>query len=342
MEDSTWLTRLRHYLLTADERAVFRANPRALAAQLGLAERETLKRLARAASERLVELEWDVHCPRCQAEACRVSHVRDLPKDVDCDFCGHDYDVHVDHEVWVTYTVRPEVRRLSDHADDPGYRRKVDATYGPLNALALLNLPLFRALFTGQVLPEAASLRVRQVTILATDLRGSTTLYAHAGDVAAHQFVRDHFRVIFAAAEAHEGLAVKTLGDGVMAAFPTTLDGLRAAVEIQRGMTAFLREHNGLGDGQLALRVGLHTGPSILVTMNGQLDFFGATVNIAFRVARLSHGGDILVTDTALDPAARRELETLGPAETFHTVLKGFEDDCLIHRLNSLDRPASA
>jgi class 3 adenylate cyclase len=77
-------------------------------------------------------------------------------------------------------------------------------------------------------------------------------------------------------------------------------------------------------------------------TMNGQLDFFGPTVNIAFRVARLSHGGDILVTDTALDAAARRELETLGPAEIFHTARRYFEDDCLIHRLNSLDKQASA
>ena len=328
---------LRDYLLTADERAVFRANPRALAAQLGLDEREALKLLARAASENLVELGWEVHCPQCRAEACHVSHVRDLPGDVGCDFCGHEFDVHVDHEVWVTFTVRPEVRRLSGHADDPDYRRKIDAEYGPLNALALLNLPLFRELFTEQVLPEDASLRVRQVTILATDLRGSTALYAREGDTAAHQIVRDHFRVIFAAAEAHEGLAVKTLGDGVMAAFPTTLDGLRAAVDIQRSMSALLREHRGLGDGQLALRVGLHTGPSILVTMNGQLDFFGATVNIAFRVARLAHGGDILVTDTALDAAARHELGTFGQTEIFHTVLKGFDEDCMIHRLTLPD-----
>ena len=77
--------------------------------------------------------------------------------------------------------------------------------------------------------------------------------------------------------------------------------------------------------------------------MNGQLDFFGATVNIAFRVARLAHGGDILVTDTALDALARRELAASGEVETFRVELRGFMDECLIHRLlpkseSTLDR----
>ncbi|MBI3764830.1 MAG: hypothetical protein HY260_23565 [Chloroflexi bacterium] len=332
------LERLSNYLLTADERALLHANPRALAARLGLDERGVLELLARAASEGMVNLEWEVHCPHCGTKACYVNDVRDLPDEANCAFCGREYSIHVDHEVWITLTVNPRVRRLSVNADDPAYRREIDDEHSPLNALALFNLPLFRELFTDQILPEGASLRVRQVTILATDLRGSTGLYARTGDAAAYQIVHDHFRVIFSAAEAHEGLAVKTLGDGAMVSSPTTLDGLRAATDIQRAMSVFWRARDGIGEGCLALRVGLHTGPCILVTTNGRLDFFGATVNIAFRVARLANGGDILVTDTALDAAARHELRTLGQTEIFHTIVKGFDEDCIIHRLTLPDQ----
>jgi class 3 adenylate cyclase len=194
---------------------------------------------------------------------------------------------------------------------------------------------VFREHFAAAVLREGNSLRVRQLTILATDLTNSTTFYSRDGDVIAYEIIRDHFRLMTALAERHSGFVLKTLGDGVLACLPETLSGLHAAMDIQRGMSAFWSKHSVRDNEAHVLRIGLHTGPAILVAPDQQLDVFGTTVNIAFRVARLARGGDILVTNTALDldPAARRELESLGPTETFQTVLKGFDEDCTIHRL---------
>src|SRR5437763_268391 len=68
-----------------------------------------------------------------------------------------------------------------------------------VSGLELLNVGAFRDLLAGQVLPPHESLQVRRVTVLFSDLRGSTALYAQRGDAPAYTLVREHFDVLFAA-----------------------------------------------------------------------------------------------------------------------------------------------
>ncbi|MBI3958589.1 MAG: adenylate/guanylate cyclase domain-containing protein, partial [Chloroflexi bacterium] len=300
----------------------------ALAERLSLDEKTTLELLAHAASLDMVKLEWEITCPECQGEVCVASQ----RNEAGCRFCGREYDLLVEHDIQLTFTASPGVRRLSPQADDPDYRHRVNAPYGSTNALALLNFPAFRARLVDQFLRGNTGLRIREITVLATDLRDSTGIYTRHGDSAAYRLVSEHFGVIAPIVERHAGFLVKTLGDGVMAAFPKITNGLHVAAEIQKRLNFFW---NTRREQHLALRVGLHSGPALLVFANGTLDIFGTTVNIAFRIARLAQGGDIVVTNTALntDTAARLELNLLGEVETQQTVLHGFDDQCIFHRI---------
>jgi class 3 adenylate cyclase len=77
------------------------------------------------------------------------------------------------------------------------------------------------------------------------------------------------------------------------------------------------------------LRVGIHTGPCIAVTLNERLDYFGSTVNLAARLEGLSTGDDIVVSDAVeADPEVRAWLATKRDTlsiERFETTLKGFD-----------------
>jgi len=84
----------------------------------------------------------------------------------------------------------------------------------------------------------------------------------------------------------------------------------------------------------LRLKVGLHAGPCIVVTLNHRLDYFGSTVNIASRLSNLSEGDDLLLSEAVLeDPEATAIIETLGRSEKITTTLRGLTTPIQIQRI---------
>ncbi len=175
-------------------------------------------------------------------------------------------------------------------------------------------LGTFRRLFSHEVLRPGLALAVARVTILFTDLAGSTELYARVGDAGAFAFVQDHFAGTAAIVERHQGCVVKTLGDSVMAAFPDEQSALVAAVALQRAHAA--------RPGAPALKIGLHAGPCFVVSANRQLDYFGQTVNVAQRLEACAAGGEIVVA-AELAPAGAPWLGGLDVEGPVEVALKG-------------------
>jgi class 3 adenylate cyclase len=157
----------------------------------------------------------------------------------------------------------------------------------------------FRDLFSTEVLAPGISLAVGDSTILFTDVVGSTAMYNTLGDAKAFSLVRTHFDVLHEIVSKHEGAIVKTIGDAIMAVFTKPDAALRAASDLHTQVDKYVRE-KGHGQG-VQLKVGLHAGPCIAVTLNERLDYFGTTVNLAARVQNMSEGGDVLVTQMLAD-----------------------------------------
>jgi class 3 adenylate cyclase len=196
-----------------------------------------------------------------------------------------------------------------------------------LTAHEVTTLQAFRDLFADATLRPGDEAGVGQVTIIFTDLRGSTALYEQVGDAAAFNLVRAHFEVLAKAVREANGAVVKTIGDAVMAAFADPADAVRAALSIRDEVAALdrhLSAERGLNDGALVVKIGLHMGPSIAVNLNDRLDYFGTTVNMAARLQGQSSGGDIVLSRmVADDPAVRPLLAPLASRDE-SVLLKGF------------------
>ncbi|MBK8205482.1 MAG: adenylate/guanylate cyclase domain-containing protein [Planctomycetes bacterium] len=153
----------------------------------------------------------------------------------------------------------------------------------------------FRDLFSNEVLAPGIKLAVEDATILFTDVVGSTALYNSLGDAKAFALVRTHFDILHEIVEKFRGAIVKTIGDAIMAVFTRPDAALQAAAELHAHANAYVRQQGHTAGVQL--KVGLHVGPCIAVTLNERLDYFGTTVNLAARVQHLSEGGDIMVSN---------------------------------------------
>jgi class 3 adenylate cyclase len=211
-----------------------------------------------------------------------------------------------------------------------------------LTADRMTALQTFRDLFSEDVLRPGDEVSIGRVTLLFSDLRGSTALYQKIGDATAYQLVRDHFAFLAKTIRNHQGAIVKTIGDAVMAAFIRPEDGLGAAIAIQREVAAFNQAHpladRGVEGDAIAIKLGLHQGPCIVVNLNDRLDYFGSTVNLAARLQGQSLGGEIVLSgDLAEDPAVAPLLVSLAaegfPAKQDQAALKGFAEPFGFYRL---------
>ncbi|MGQ0664459.1 MAG: adenylate/guanylate cyclase domain-containing protein [Pseudomonadota bacterium] len=193
-----------------------------------------------------------------------------------------------------------------------------------LTAHRATSMQAFRDLFSTDVLRPGDEVAISEVALMFTDLRGSTALYGRIGDGPAYRLVREHYAFLAASVRDHDGAIVKTIGDAVMAAFGDPADALAAGLAVQRNVWRFNRDHGAPAGEGIVIKLGLHCGPCIAVTLNDRLDYFGSTVNLAARLQGESAGADIVISASmAADPAVARLLPGL-QARGEQAAVKGF------------------
>ncbi|MBN1205755.1 MAG: adenylate/guanylate cyclase domain-containing protein [Myxococcaceae bacterium] len=199
-----------------------------------------------------------------------------------------------------------------------------------LSGKRLVTHQTFRELFRAESIPSEGGLEFKSLTVLFTDLKGSTELYERIGDFRAYGLVREHFGVLRDIIAERGGSMVKTIGDAVMASFAEPTPALEAATAMTREVRRVRRE-----GAQLQLKVGLHTGPCIAVELNERLDYFGQTVNVAARVQGVAAADEIAITEPVYGAPGAQELIRAAAlsATRERALLKGVEGETTVYRL---------
>jgi class 3 adenylate cyclase len=388
-------------VLGAQEVDLWHIRPLRLSRDWGIGERQAIELCLQAVKAGLLDLRWDLLCPRCRVSKVGVGSLDQLPTGAHCGSCNIDYDRDFSRNVETCFRPAAGVRPVGGgeyclfgpmstphiklHVTlDPGQTRTLDAAFPAgryrlrtlepgeealvdwspgteaaaegfpsvvideresvaagapsppgqvrlangskrrltfiiedrtwlqdvLTADRLTTLQAFRDLFAEEALRPGDDVGIAQVTLMFTDLKGSTALYERIGDARAYRLVREHFAFLAEIVRMEEGSIVKTVGDAVMAAFADPAAGVRAALAVQERVAAFNAAHQAeAGGAAIVIKLGLHRGPCIAVTLNDRLDYFGSTVNLAARLQGESRGGDIVLSrEMMADPEVARVL----------------------------------
>src|SRR5438128_5018641 len=201
-----------------------------------------------------------------------------------------------------------------------------------LTAKRLLTNQTFREIYRTSTLDIDQRLKITSLTFMFTDLKGSTDLYERVGDLVAFDIVKEHFRILHEIIAAESGAVVKTVGDAVMATFPTPDRALAAALRIREGMRALNEERQSE---ILLVKIGIHEGPCLAVTLNDRQDYFGQTVDIAARVQGLAVAHSILATGSVVDhPQASELLQADGIKPTARRLpVRGIADELAVYEI---------
>jgi len=161
------------------------------------------------------------------------------------------------------------------------------------------------------------------LTILFTDVEGSTALTQRLGDAKAREVLRAHERIVREALKAHGGSEVKALGDGFMASFSSATRALECAIAMQQAFAA----HSEAAEEPIRVRIGLNAGEPIAE----EKDLFGTAVNMAARIAAQAAGGEILVANVVRELAAGKGFLF---ADRGDVALRGFEEAVRLYEVH--------
>ncbi len=164
------------------------------------------------------------------------------------------------------------------------------------------------------------------VTILFTDMEGSTGLTQRLGDAKAQEVLRTHNSIVRDALKAHSGSEIKHTGDGIMASFASASKALECAIAMQRAFA----EHNKSAEEPIRVRVGLNAGEPIAE----EEDLFGTAVQLAARICAQAEPGQILAPIVVRELAAGKRFLF---ADRGETALRGFEDPVRLYELRWQD-----
>ncbi|MBZ0193130.1 MAG: adenylate/guanylate cyclase domain-containing protein [Candidatus Kuenenia stuttgartiensis] len=131
----------------------------------------------------------------------------------------------------------------------------------------------------------------KRMTVMFTDLKGSTAIADAEGDIASRTIMKQHNDVLFPIIKKHDGILVKTMGDGTLSYFEDAQKALRAAVEAQIGFDRYNIEKKPKT--LLLVTMGLHTGDGVVE----ENDIFGDVVNVASRIESASNPGEIYLSE---------------------------------------------
>jgi class 3 adenylate cyclase len=214
----------------------------------------------------------------------------------------------------------------------PGYEKKRLLFEPFLSGKRLISVQTFRDLFNSEVLQSTEGIGVRDITILFTDLKGSTALYERIGDLKAFSLVHQHFEKLGRVILECSGAFVKTIGDAVMASFLNPLDAVKAGLEMNKEIARFNRAFTSR---DVILKIGIHKGPCIAVTLNDRLDYFGQTVNTAARVQGLAGAEEVFITEDVFNfngvKALLRGYKVFGGKKK----LKGIQEEIQVYRIET-------
>jgi class 3 adenylate cyclase len=191
-----------------------------------------------------------------------------------------------------------------------------------LDGKRLLTTQTFRDLFRSEVIAAREGIAVKDITLLFTDLKESTALYDRIGDLSAFSLVQQHFDRLQDVTVRNRGAVIKTIGDAVMAAFLTPADAVMAALAMRAEIAAF---NKGKADRELILKIGIHSGAAIAVTLNERLDYFGQTANIAARVQHQAEADEIQMSEDVYEATGVQALLESQNVESKVSQLKGVQ-----------------
>jgi len=254
-------------------------------------------------------LEWIYHCPVCGNVAYEAPSLHQASSRNFCTACHKFFTNMLDDNIEACFSIHPRLRTL-----DPVFKTQYIADIGKnilngkyrawenphiVRGVDIVQNNLYRELMSSEVLIGDQSLQLTNATVLFADIQDPSKFYSECGDIKAFALVKSYIKILSNTIKNFYGVPVKTMGDAVMGVFIDPAKAFDAAVNAQQQLIR--RNKTKPKANKLEMKIGLHIGPMLVVTLNKRLDYFGLTVNTAAHIQDTALANEIVISKELFD-----------------------------------------
>lgn len=292
------------FLANSADELLFHIPLYAIGKKLGIQKEDMLNIFIQGVYDGFFVLEWIYHCPTCGSAAHETLSIHQAVSENFCSACDKSFKNTLDDNIEVCFSIHPSIKALDPsfkiqylmeiekNVQKGNYRTWIHPDV--IRGADIIQNNLYRDLMKSEVLVSGQTLQMMKTAVLFTDIKGSTQLYSDLGDAKAFNLVKDHFNILFNAIKKFNGVPVKTIGDAVMGVFVDARDAFDASIEAQQKL---IKQYSDKPENErIEIKIGLHTGPALVVTLNNRLDYFGSTVNVASRIQNTALPNEIVIS----------------------------------------------
>lgn len=283
VNDPELIERIREYCLETPKEQLFAIDLGELESKWAIGRDRVIPAFLHATKIGLFTMQYVLNCTHCNGQA-QIGKLANTQHIMTCPSCQGLVKTSVDKTLEIRFQLS---KKLASYKQPKAHKHYI-------RAIEVLNTDEFRALFESERPLPGEHLYVNNLTFLFTDLNQSTATYEKLGDGTAYRIVREHFALLFKNIRKHRGSVVKTIGDAVMATFLSPADAVACAMDSFEDIKAFNKRQDVKG--LCSIKVGVHSGDCLGVTLSNRLDFFGSTVNRAARVQQVADKDELVVS----------------------------------------------
>ena len=293
------------FLTNVSDRLLFHIPLYEIGKAFGISRAKILDIFSQGGYDGVFILEWIYHCPTCGHIAYEAPSLHQASSQNFCTVCNKVFNNTLDTNIEVCFSIHPRLKML-----DPTFKMNYIADIGKnirsgkyrtwdtpdaVRDVEIIQNNLYRELMRSEVLVGDQTLRLQNATILFAVLTNSTKLYASLGDKKTFVLIKKYVRIIFDTIAKCGGVPVKTIGGVVMGTFIDPDKAFRTAVKALRQLAKYSK-NKPVGE-QLEIKIGLHSGPVLMVTLNNLLDYIGLTVNSTLDITYTALPNEIVISE---------------------------------------------
>lgn len=321
------------FLANASDRLLFHIPLYEIGKTFNISREDILDIFIQGVYDGVFILDWIYHCPICGHVAYEAPSLHRASSQNFCTVCNAAFDNTLDTNIEVCFSIHPRLKTL-----DPVYKMNYLAEIGKdirngkyrtwdtpdaVRGSEIIQNNLYRELMSSEVLIGDQTLPLKNITILFADITNSTKLYSSLGDRKTFSLIKEYVRILSDTIEKCDGVPVKTVGDVVMGTFIDPGKAFHAAVKAQRQLIKHVQ--NKPINERMEMKIGLHSGHALAVTLNNKLDYVGLTVNSTIDIKNTALANEIVISQDLFNNSSvkRSILSVTDTVQKQHIRFKG-------------------
>ena len=292
------------FLTNVSDRLLFHIPLYEIGKAFGISREKILDIFIQGVYDGVFILEWIYHCPTCGHIAYEAPSLHQASSQNFCTVCNKVFNNTLDTNIEVCFSIHPRLKML-----DPTLKMNYIADIGKnirsgkyrtwdtpdaVRGVEIIQNNLYRELMSSEILIGDQSLPLTNMTILFADITNSTRLYASLGNKKAFLLIKGYVKLLLSTIEKYSGVPIMKNGNVVMGAFIDPCKAFNAAVKALRQLTKY--SQNKPISERLEIKMGLHSGSVLVVTLNNRLNYVGLTVNTAADIKNTALSNEIVIS----------------------------------------------